>query len=282
MNFKDIKKNWKKAMEKSGESTGFGSEVEDGRYLGKLVKAELGESQAGRTQITYRWEILEGDYKGSTLSAYDGLVTEENLLWAIRRLQKFGYEMPEDIDEKGTELKDLLKELEKSGVICRVRVKTNGEFQNVYLDKVMGGEVETDDEDSEQEEVSADEAEDEDVEADEPEEEEQEEEEAEEEEAEEEEVEEEASTVELKKGMNVVATIKGKKVPGTVLDILEDEGKVKVRTTADKKVYLVSGENIEAETETPEEPEDEPEVEEVAPKKKKVTKKTSTLKKKKK
>jgi ribosomal protein L23 len=74
--------------------------------------------------------------------------------------------------------------------------------------------------------------------------------------------------VEVEKGQNVTATIKGEEQEAVVLEVMEDEGKIKVKTKAGK-VFKLDPDKVAVITE-----------EEEKPKKKKVTKETSSLKKK--
>ena len=264
---KKLSKTWKAAKERANEGGGQ-DEFEDGRYLAKIVGAEIGESaNSGRSQIDWSYKILEGDYKDKVKHDYAGLDTEMNQMFVAQAIAKLGYEVPDEMED----LDEILKEIVKEKPIVRIRLKTKGEFQNVTLDKVLGKDEASEAEEEaepaeEQEEVSAEEEE-----------------------------------VELKKGMAVIATLKSGDKEATVLAVLEEEGKVKVKIDDDSKIYVLSADKIavpaveeeeaaeEEETEddeVPEEPaeeeesEEEEEEEEEQPKKaKKVVKKTPPAKK---
>lgn len=195
------KKLWGKASKRAAEETGY-TEFEDGRYAAQIVKASLNESKSSsRLQASLSYKVLEGEYKGQTIMSHDGLETEDNLMYFAKRIAAIGLEVPEDFDE----VESVLKTLEKKKPKVRIRVKTKGEYQNVYVEKPISDD---DIDDSE----GSDEASEEDV--------------------------------ELKKGMKVIATIDGEEVDATIVKILEDKGKVKVEDE-DGETHVVKNEDIQ-------------------------------------
>lgn len=266
----EAKKSWKTNKETVSEGGGFGGfeEFEDGRYLMQVISVTQGESQSsGRPQLDWAFKFLEGEYKDKIKHDYQGLL-EDSQKFAMRRIVQFGYDVPEEFED----LAEFCKEISKEKPICRVRLKTKGEFQNALVDKVLGkdeAEGAEQSEPEEQDEVSADEG------------------------------------TELKKGMKVTAEIGGKEIAVEVLEILEKEDKLKVKTE-DDKIYRITSDRVTGvvdENEVPEEPSEEEEEEEAEdeedsedeesdteedsedeeeeePKKSKVVKKTSSLKKK--
>ena len=227
---KKAQDNWQGAREKAKESSGF-TEVPDGRYLAHLTNAQIGESRSsGRLQIQWTWTISDGEFEKDTKLDFDGLETEDNLVFLGRKLSRFGYELPEDI----TAISDILDELIEKQPLARIRLKTKGEFQNVYVDKLMRS-VSTDDEDSDEESMVS---EDEDLEesddgagdeVDDASEDESEDESDEESEGDEEQVE---------IGMRVVATTKKGEEPGEIIEIMEDEGKCRVKLDAGRTIRI--------------------------------------------
>jgi hypothetical protein len=222
--------NWQGAREKAKESSGF-TEVPDGRYLAHLTNAQIGESRSsGRLQIQWTWTISDGEFEKDTKLDFDGLETEDNLVFLGRKLARFGYELPEDI----TEISDILDELIEKQPLARIRLKTKGEFQNVYVDKLMQS-VPTDDEDSDNESMSS---EDEDL-----------------EEADDgagdevnDEQEEESDTEsddegdgdeeQVEIGMRVVATTRKGEEPGEIIEIMESEGKCRVKLDTGRTIRI--------------------------------------------
>ena len=239
---KKAQNNWEGARTRANESTGF-TEVPDGRYLAHLTGAQIGESKSsGRLQIQWTWTIADGEFEGDTKLDFDGLETEDNLVFLGRKLARFSYELPEDI----TAISDILDELIEKRPLARIRLKTRGEFQNVYVDKLMrsvDGDEDTDD--------SNDVGSDDDVEdadggvVEEPEEESDDESDNEsDDESDDDESDDEEQEVEV--GMRVIASTKKGDAPGEIVEIIEDEGKVRVHLDEGRTVKI-SVDKLEAE-----------------------------------
>ena len=225
---KKAQNNWEGARSKAKESTGF-TEVPDGRYLAHLTNAQICESRSsGRLQIQWTWTISDGEFEKDTKLDFDGLETEDNLVFLGRKLSRFGYELPEDI----TEISDILDELIEKQPLARIRLKTKGEFQNVYVDKLMRS-VSSDDENSENESMVS---EDEDLEEsddgsgdevdDEPD----------DEPDDESDGDSEEEPVEI--GMRVIATTRKGEEPGEIIEIIESEGKCRVKLDSGRTVRI--------------------------------------------
>jgi hypothetical protein len=230
---KKAQNNWQGARERAKESTGF-TEVPDGRYLAHLTNAQICESRSsGRLQIQWTWTISDGEFEKDTKLDFDGLETEDNLVFLGRKLSRFGYELPEDI----TEISDILDELIEKQPLARIRLKTKGEFQNVYVDKLMrsgstdddseGESISSDDEDSdadvdleEADDGSGDEADDEPNPFD----------------SSDDEDEGDEEQVEI--GMRVVATTRKGEEPGEIIEIIESEGKCRVKLDTGRTVRI--------------------------------------------
>lgn len=269
---KGLKTRFKKAKER--EAPEFGEcPVEDGVYIFNITECELGESQAsGRLQVHWGFTVAEGDNEGQTVHDYDGLETEDNLFWVLRKLGRLGYDV--DAMEDPSELEAVFQEVAEEQPLISGRVKTKdadeGTFTHVYINKLLeegdGGE----EEEAEEEEPETEEEE-EGVE-------EPEEEEAEEGESEEEEPEEEDDTeeIELEEGMFVEFQSKGKDVAGEILEFIDDNTKARIQTE-EGKVFKVSVEKLNP-VEGEEEPEPEPPTRKVSGKKK-TSKKTTSRKK---
>jgi hypothetical protein len=273
---KKLQGTWKKAKKRVAteeRSTGF-AEFPDGRYIAKLVHVGMGVSEAGRTQAIFQWKFIDGDYEGQTKFDYQGMDSEDNLFYLGRRLEDFEYELPDDI----AEIEAIFKELTKLKPVAKIRMRTKAgsDFQNVYVDKVFGEDEEPEleeadeDEDAEEEEETdeAEESDEEESDEEESDEEEAEEEsdedsddedadeDADEEEAEEEEEEDDEDVDEeadLQVGMDVIAEFKGEKKAGKVVEILEQEGKARIRFK-DGKTVRVAFDKLELDDTPPEEP----------------------------
>lgn len=250
------KKLWNTAKSKKPD---FDNVITDGIYVGKLTRAELGESQSkGRLQVAWRVVVASGEYKGENINWWSGLETENNVMYFQRDLVRLGKEVPED----PTDLEDVLKELTKEKPTIRVQVKTNGEFQNVRILKLVESEEsegeeseeeteeeeeeepeETEAEESEEEEEDDDEEEkkdekskeEDDEEEDDEEDEEDEEDDEEESGDDEEEDEEKEEAPEVEVGMRVSFSHKGKDLVGTVKEIDYKKELVKIETDKGNK-----------------------------------------------
>lgn len=253
-------KNWGKAKQRAEtEKSGF-EEIADGRYLARLTAAEIGESKSSsRLQVSWTYKILEGDYKGQNKMSFDGLETEDNLMYLARTFGKYGYEAPDDLEEVDALLTAIVKE--KPMVKIRLKTKGGSDFQNLYIDEVYdksdeaeilteaaaeAAEEETEDAAAEEETTEEETTED-----------------AVEEEAVEEETTEEVAEDEgeIEVGMQVVVEWKNENILGEVLEVLGDEEKVRVKLT-DGKVIRVGVDKLSlppAEDEAVEEEADEEE-----------------------
>ena len=208
-----------------------------------MTGATIGESKSsGRLQIQWTWTIVDGEHEGDTKLDFDGLETEDNLVFLGRKLARFSYELPEDI----TEIADILDELIEKRPLSRIRLKTRGEFQNVYVDKIMQASSSDEDDDASDDDTGSDE----DVEdtdggvPDEPEE-------SDDEESDDEESDDEGGDdgddeQEVEVGMRVIASTKKGDAAGEIVEIIEDEGKVRVALDEGRTVRI-SVDKLEAE-----------------------------------
>ena len=140
-----------KHLEKAKEAASEGGfeEFNDGKYRMMATDAKVGVSKNKRVQVIISWKFLEGDYKGKQKLDFEGL-TEDHLPYLLRKLDAMGYDTSELTDLED-ELKQILDDIKKSKPKCKVSLKTKGEFQNVYVNGVLG-EDDEDDEDDEDEE----------------------------------------------------------------------------------------------------------------------------------
>lgn len=262
-------KNWKTAKKRAAERESSFPEYDDGRYLARLIGADLGQSGSGRNQIDFSWKFLDGDYTGKVKHDYQGIDNEDNLYYLAQRIEQLGYENPDDLGE----LPALLKAIVKEKPVCTIVLKSKGDFQNVYIRKLHDEDEDLDETETEDEEVETEEADDEEVEEEGEESDEADDDEAdegtddedadEETDEEEEEVEEEEEPdeeeIDITVGMRVIAeTAKGREL-GKITKLIEKEGAVQVLLDNGRKVRLTV-DKIEI-------PDDEEEVEE-EPKKK--------------
>lgn len=249
--------NWDAAREKAATSKGGAyAEYDDGKYLARVAKMEPGVNTKG-PYIQIMYKFVEGEYEGQMKAQFQNLQTDENLFHAAKLIGQFGYEVPENI----ADIVSICAAIEKEKPLCRITLKTKGEWQNVYLDKVIGDDEDADeaDEDTDGEDGDEEDAVDESEAADDEEEEESEEEEEEEsedeeeEEAEEDDEADEDEEAELELGMRVEAeTAKGPR-QGVVHAIDPKEGTVKIRDDAGK-IFKVDAGSVSLLADAPPEP----------------------------
>jgi hypothetical protein len=139
-----LNKHLDEAKEKA-ESSGF-EEFDDGRYSMRCVDAKIGVSKNKRVQVVLTWKFLGGDYKGKEKLDFEGL-TEDHLPYLLKKLDAMGYDTSE-LENLEEELKAFLDDIKKTKPKCKVRLKTKGEFQNLYVD----GPLDEDDEEEDDEE----------------------------------------------------------------------------------------------------------------------------------
>lgn len=235
-----LDKTWEKAKKRIGEVGNF-AEIPDGKYFVQVVGAEIGTSQnSGRPQVHFEFAITEGEFQGQIKHSYNGLDTEDNLMYFGKDLTRMGYEA-EKLTAK--ELPKILEDMVKRKLKLKIQLRTKNEYQNVYIQKLL---------DEEGGDAAPAEA-------------------AEETPAEEAEVEAEPETLEVKQGVEVKFTYKGKERTSTVLNVNEKGGLVvadgmKVRFPIDRLEVVPPAEpEPEAEEEAEVEAEAEPEPEEEAP-----------------
>jgi hypothetical protein len=247
LKLKQAKKLWKKARKEA--EVPFGSQYEDGRYKAKLIKAEIGTSQNDRLQITWTWKFTAGENKGEQVLDFDGLETEDNLIWLGRKLVRLGAELPDDLDD----LQELLNDIVSGKPEAMIQLITKGDFQNLRIQRLVDEEADEEEEDDvdEEEEDEEDEEDEDDDEEDEEEEEESDDDDEDEDEEDDEDDEEEEEEVELESGMRVIAHVGRKKLVGTVVSTAKDGQSAKVRMDAGGAVKKVAVDKIEVPEDPP-------------------------------
>lgn len=234
-----LKKAWKQAKQ---DAKDFSNPVfNDGHYLTKIVKAEVGQSKKGTDQIVMDFQFIEGEYTGKSKRNWMSIDVgnPQGLAITIGTLERLGLLDPEP-ETLEDDLKSLLGKVVRIQLVTTVSKKTGDEYQNIRIDKVLGVDPETAPtaagEPAPVEEVEAETEEEVEEEkpakkskkskgSEEPEVEEEEEEAPVEEEVTEEDSDEEG--VEIEKGMKVSFTKKdGSELTGSIDDIDEENGKV--------------------------------------------------------
>ncbi len=131
---------WKEGVSEK-ENVGNGSgEFDDGKYRVKLVKAYTAMSNnSGKPQNVMAFKFLEGEYKGQTVYAYQGLDNKIGLGIALATIKKLGFDV-DDVEE----LDKIDGKLTKKGPEVELRIQTRGEYQNKIVVKLLSDEDEED------------------------------------------------------------------------------------------------------------------------------------------
>lgn len=240
---------WDAARERAATSKGGGfGEYDDGKYMVRLKKA-FGATNSKGAYLQFDFQFLDDPYKGMSKALFQNMQSDENLFHAARLLGSFGYELP----EKVSDIVAVLEAISAEKPLCRITIKTKGEYQNVYLDKVIQEEADDDAVEEEDDAEAADGDEEEDATEDEEagdEEADEEEADEDEEEADDEEAADEDDEAEIEVGMRVEAeTAKGVRT-GTVHALDEAEGLVKIRD-AEGKIFKVAVDKVSILPEVP-------------------------------
>ena len=103
-----------------------------------IDEATLGHSiNSGRLQITYKMTILTGEYKDVIIRKYDGLDTNQQSSISRQQLERLG------VNVKGLKLQQLPAVLlELVGKNAVVMTKKNGQYYNIYFQRLIQGEGE--------------------------------------------------------------------------------------------------------------------------------------------
>ncbi len=185
--------------------------VPDGQYTARISAMELTEAKkSGRLQVETTFEIVDGEYEGHSVKRFDGIEDETGMGYFKGFAEVIGFELPKEIEMLQEKMD---KFVIKNSDLFDITLKTNEDYQNVYVDGVSDMTLANDENDegkSEESEKLDDSEEEQEEEEEEEEGEEEEEEEKEEEEEEEEEKEEEEEEKEEEEAEEVQRPVRGK------------------------------------------------------------------------
>lgn len=107
-------------------------QLPDGVYKAEIVDVSVGYAKtSGRLQFNWQFKIIEpAEYAGQFIFKHSGLATPENLRFAKADFATVGIML-----DKLSDLVD--READFLGRGVELRLKTNGEFQNVYIQKLL-------------------------------------------------------------------------------------------------------------------------------------------------
>lgn len=130
------------------------SSLPDGKFQFKIIGAEFGLSNSDKPRMASEYEVVGGDedYLGETVTVYDNLETSENMSWFKRKISRLGLEIPESFDDitDGTLAKEMI------GCKFEGQCKTKDGFFNVYVNKPLDNDDNSELEGTDEEEYRED------------------------------------------------------------------------------------------------------------------------------
>ena len=102
----------------------------DGKYIVEVDQAELTTSRSGSPMLKWTLRVLQGPFDNRLMWRNNMLASKENLGWLKADLTKCGLTLAKvnDLNERAGEL---------VGCVLEVTQKTNGQFTNVYINRML-------------------------------------------------------------------------------------------------------------------------------------------------
>ena len=132
---RSLEGSWEQSEPKSA-----GGNVDDGDYTCKLTEMVIGLSKKKRLQVVTSFEIDDGKNEGETIMKFDGIDNDVSMSWFKGYCEVLGLEIPEDIGDLPQAIADYLEE--NNDTLFTLRLKTKGEYQNIFLQGVLDEEAE--------------------------------------------------------------------------------------------------------------------------------------------
>jgi hypothetical protein len=122
-----------------------GADIPDGTYQFKVLSARFHMTEKGKPTFKTKIEVVGGgeDYVGQSFEINDNLETSENMGWFKRKLRRLNITVSEDID-------DIISGAvadEMEGKVFEGQVKTKNDFLNVYVNRLIGDQGKAEPED---------------------------------------------------------------------------------------------------------------------------------------
>ncbi len=146
---KEARKNWEKA--KSEAKSGGFPQYDDGRYKLKWSRGYIQKNNSDEWQAIHEYKFASGDYKNKPLKKWFNLEKDIKVRFLIQDLGLLGYDEA-DLDQ----ITDIHAELNGRKPVVFVTLKTNGEYQNAWLQSVVETESEEEEEESDDTDTNAD------------------------------------------------------------------------------------------------------------------------------
>ena len=130
---RQMRERWNKGKEQSKKDNFSGTTLSPGQFATRLTGAKLISGDKGLS-VVFEFTCVRGDEIGEKGIRFAGLGTDEQLVYFQRDLRRLGIEVD---DFEPEQIPDILKELLEARPGVRINVKQNGEYKNVYVDKLM-------------------------------------------------------------------------------------------------------------------------------------------------
>jgi hypothetical protein len=112
----------------------FGNTIGPGVHRGKVVDVLDDPSSSGNDMVTWEWEAIEGEYKGSTIRSYSSLL-EKALGNFKMHMEALGYSGLIDVDTSSPKFKKMVV-----GKVAILKVR-NHKYRNKDGEEVEGPQV---------------------------------------------------------------------------------------------------------------------------------------------
>lgn len=124
---KDWDSEWESIPDDSGNEY---TDIPDGKYQCTVNKVYIDRSKAGRMQLVWDLIVLNGSHKERHIWRYNGMESAENLKFLKQDIGRCGVNIAK-VSDLPNNLQYLLDK------IIEVTLKTKGEFQNCYINKMI-------------------------------------------------------------------------------------------------------------------------------------------------
>lgn len=132
-----LKKAWKQGKQDAKEFSN--PTFNDGHYLTKIVRAEIGQSKKGTDQIIVDFQFIEGEYTGKSKRNWLTLDTDnrQGFAMTLSNLERLGLgdTEPETLE---SDLRTLLGRIVRIALVTTTSKKDGQEYQNIRIEKVVG------------------------------------------------------------------------------------------------------------------------------------------------
>lgn len=146
----DIKALFGAAQEKAKDNDKF-AKAPAGRYNVHLLECELHESKSGKLSVKHGWKVLDGELEGRMIYDYRGIEHEVGLSMLMGEWAKLGIDASDIVDFDAIEA--IAKDIQEASYVCILKItpnKSNPDFQNFYIEEVLEGGYEADEEEEEE------------------------------------------------------------------------------------------------------------------------------------